>query len=225
VHEKSLLLALVPASFLLNLDPIVFSWFQIIGTFSMFPLLVKDGLRAPYWSVLGLFAMMMLGYVLLVVPNLSVLLPRTTFQYLKVAYVILSYIGMIVLHLLEAFIHPPARYPDLYPALFALYSLVNLLFMYAMGLHYLFDLKDRKLEPIMKSTTSFMVPSLEVHKASPLNEDSKPMFRDAVEALNSDRSIFNTDRSSRDSFDYKDAHYGDDDDDGGVADQDKDKTE
>jgi hypothetical protein len=48
VHEKSVLLALAPASFLLLLDVPFFSWLQVLGCFTMFPLLVKDKLRIPY---------------------------------------------------------------------------------------------------------------------------------------------------------------------------------
>lgn len=34
--------------------------------------------------------------------------------------------GMLVLHTGFAFIEPPQRYPDLFPALFAIYGFVNL---------------------------------------------------------------------------------------------------
>lgn len=52
VHEKSLLLSLVPAAFLLPYSPVDMLWFQISGTMSLFPLLVKDGQRIPYWCSL-----------------------------------------------------------------------------------------------------------------------------------------------------------------------------
>ena len=42
-------------------------------------------------------------------------------------------VGMFVLHCLEALITPPPRYPDLYPALFALYGTCNLLVVYILG--------------------------------------------------------------------------------------------
>ena len=51
MHEKSLLLALVPASILFDHDPQFSIWFQILGVHSMYPLLLKDGLVTPYFLV------------------------------------------------------------------------------------------------------------------------------------------------------------------------------
>ena len=48
VHEKSLLLALLPIGMLLPTSPLLFGWFSVLGAFSMYPLLVKDGLVLPY---------------------------------------------------------------------------------------------------------------------------------------------------------------------------------
>ena len=42
-------------------------------------------------------------------------------------------LGMLVLHALEATVPPPARYPDLYPALFSLFGAANLLAVYIWG--------------------------------------------------------------------------------------------
>ena len=44
------MLPLVPASLLVVDDPDLVLWLQLLGTFSMFPLLVKDKLRIPYWA-------------------------------------------------------------------------------------------------------------------------------------------------------------------------------
>jgi len=49
VHEKSILLMLVAATPLLVIDPIYYCWVQLLGLFSMHPLLVRDLLRMPYW--------------------------------------------------------------------------------------------------------------------------------------------------------------------------------
>jgi len=43
-------------------------------------------------------------------------------------------LGMIVLHIAEATVPPPARYPDLYPALFAIFGAGNFFFCYFIGL-------------------------------------------------------------------------------------------
>jgi hypothetical protein len=39
---------LVPASFLISENPLFIGWFQLLGTFTMYPLLKRDGLAIPY---------------------------------------------------------------------------------------------------------------------------------------------------------------------------------
>ncbi len=58
VHEKSLLLVLVPLSFLVLDNPFVITWVQHIGTWTMFPLLIKDQLRIPYVIVSALYTIL-----------------------------------------------------------------------------------------------------------------------------------------------------------------------
>lgn len=48
VHEKSILLAALPACLLLSDLPLMGVWFLLASTFSMVPLFLKDGLLAPY---------------------------------------------------------------------------------------------------------------------------------------------------------------------------------
>ncbi len=55
VHEKSVLLSLFPACFLVLADPLFVVWFQLLGTFTMFPLLRRDLLAMPYVSCCGLY--------------------------------------------------------------------------------------------------------------------------------------------------------------------------
>ncbi len=45
---------------------------------------------------------------------------------------------MLVLHGLELFVAPPARYPDLYPALFSIYGAANLTAAYLYGVAWQF---------------------------------------------------------------------------------------
>ena len=54
VHEKSILLASLPVSLLASL-PRTTIWFSLIATFSMYPLLVKDGLALACWALCGIF--------------------------------------------------------------------------------------------------------------------------------------------------------------------------
>ncbi|XP_041775526.1 probable dolichyl pyrophosphate Man9GlcNAc2 alpha-1,3-glucosyltransferase [Anopheles merus] len=48
VHEKSILLVALPVTLLLPLEPLAACWFLQIATFSMLPLLHKDGLTVPF---------------------------------------------------------------------------------------------------------------------------------------------------------------------------------
>ncbi|XP_072276816.1 dolichyl pyrophosphate Man9GlcNAc2 alpha-1,3-glucosyltransferase [Pyxicephalus adspersus] len=48
VHEKSILLVSLPVCFLLNEIPLMSTWFLLTSTFSMLPLLIKDGLVMAY---------------------------------------------------------------------------------------------------------------------------------------------------------------------------------
>lgn len=58
MHEKSLLLALFPAGLLLLDDVTSVTWFQIFGSFSMYPLLKRDGLGIPYFACNALYIIM-----------------------------------------------------------------------------------------------------------------------------------------------------------------------
>jgi alpha-1,3-glucosyltransferase len=247
VHEKSLLLPLVPAMLLLYREPVLICWFQVLGCFTMFPLLIRDGHRSTYWLLimgfLCLAAVLMsarqtsvqvtglhpvirtsappviLGKtssnssissigshstsssprhggpsnanspskknygsndhrkeIILVsdetlVPQSSAvsgaLLERhsdddgfpllntelkwltvvlsstgTQMQTAFIRYLMKVLTGMIVLHLLEGLVPPPARYPDLYPALFSLYGAGNLVLLYIIFVSWLWVLAD-----------------------------------------------------------------------------------
>lgn len=68
VHEKSLLLALVPATFLIPSNIPEVAWFQFVGCMTMYPLLVKDGQTVPYFVMLILY-----GIILLVMSDKALL--------------------------------------------------------------------------------------------------------------------------------------------------------
>jgi len=129
VHEKSLLLALVPAAMLVPYDPLMCTWFQVLGAWTMYPLLQKDGLSCAYLICI-------VGYVRLAWAYSSKMNPiatRDRVQTVRLCIVSLSVFGMIVLHIAEICVSPPARFPHLYPALFSLYGAVNLVVVYIMG--------------------------------------------------------------------------------------------
>ena len=158
VHEKSLLLALVPAVLLLRQDALVLGWFQVLGCFTMFPLLRRDGLVLCYFACVGLFvgAAGLCGDLAVVAAKGDVVRSdeaRRPFGWtwaptvgrLKAAAVCLSSAGMVALHAAEALVPPPARFPHLYPALFSLYGAANLaaLFLYTLRLQSLQAGADR----------------------------------------------------------------------------------
>ncbi|KAG8214902.1 ALG6, ALG8 glycosyltransferase family-domain-containing protein [Butyriboletus roseoflavus] len=117
VHEKTILLPLLPLTLLLSgaiPGEEVFAWGafgNIVGVFSMWPLLKKDGLGVQYLAMLLLWCRL-IGYNPFRVQfNSFVNLLSTVVN-----------ISMILLHLLELAVPPPARYPDLFPVLNVLVS-------------------------------------------------------------------------------------------------------
>ena len=48
-------MSVVPSALLLPLDPLLFVWYHVLCQFTMFPLLERDGLRIPYFSLLIAF--------------------------------------------------------------------------------------------------------------------------------------------------------------------------
>lgn len=56
VHEKSILLAAIPATLYLPNDPIPCFWFLFMSTFSMLPLLIKDGLTVAFVALVGFYS-------------------------------------------------------------------------------------------------------------------------------------------------------------------------
>lgn len=116
VHEKSLLLALAPAS-LLCWDEVIFSdWFALVAPWTMWPLWVMDRLQTAYTCTVLFF-------------NLSCLQLRrdrridksvTKLELIWNIVTKLSYAGMIGLHLAEATLTVPSQYPDLFPVLWSI---------------------------------------------------------------------------------------------------------
>lgn len=150
VHEKSILLALLPASTLVLHDPGFCQWLELVGCFTMFPLLRRDGLVVPYAALCLLYALIMdeIGRQTdansnssdalwpLSPPWLRHPVPRGMLQGIRRV----SYAAMLALHVAEACIAPPQRYPDLYPALFALCGCGSFLLAYLLGICWQFTL-------------------------------------------------------------------------------------
>lgn len=121
VHEKSVLLPLLPMIVMLGGDGGLskemrawVGWANILGVWTMFPLLKRDELRMPYF-VLSLLWAYLMG---LPPTSLSLYLgERTGNGGMRLSTRILHlgfYAAMIVWHILEAFVETPKGKPDLW---------------------------------------------------------------------------------------------------------------
>jgi alpha-1,3-glucosyltransferase len=119
VHEKNVLLPLLPMTLLLSghrgLTPCIRAWVgfaNILACWTMFPLLKKDELRIPYFVLTLLWA-----YLLGLPPTSFSAYRRAERGGLGILTKILHlgfYAGMIAWHILEAFVEPPSDKPDLW---------------------------------------------------------------------------------------------------------------
>ena len=124
VHEKSVLLPLLPMSILLGGEEGLgielrswIGWANMLGVWTLFPLLKRDELRVPYFVLSGLWA-----YLLGLPPtSLSCYIAhQATKPPLTISTRILHlsfYAIMLAWHILEAFVQPPANKPDLWVVL------------------------------------------------------------------------------------------------------------
>ncbi|KAE8378583.1 glycosyl transferase [Aspergillus bertholletiae] len=129
VHEKSVLLPLLPMTLMLSGDGGLsketrawVGWANMLGSWTMFPLLQRDGLRIPY------FVMTLLWAYLLGLPPVSLEVyrgyrssddssplpePHIITKLLHLCF----YLAMVGWHVVEAFVPPPAGKPDLWVVL------------------------------------------------------------------------------------------------------------
>ncbi|KAJ2587988.1 Glucosyltransferase-like protein [Coemansia sp. RSA 1722] len=134
VHEKSILLPVIPALLLVDDEHWAVNWFVQVALFSMYPLLFKDGLQIPY-------AVLAIGWSVLrscpVCPA-DKKTPRMVFllQWL-------STLVMVALHLAHMFISPPASLPDIYVVLNVVFSCAMFLFFFVYFNYRQFSLLSR----------------------------------------------------------------------------------
>ena len=141
VHEKHILLPLLPAALLSPHHSFFFGWFALVAGFSMFPLLSRDGLRLAYF-------VSQIGYAALT----STVTPLKGGLFNKIvrALYALSMSGMVVLHLAEATLTPPSRYPDIHPVAFSAFACVHFVGAYLLVLAYMWKIspKERGHNPL-----------------------------------------------------------------------------
>ncbi|XP_067893429.1 dolichyl pyrophosphate Man9GlcNAc2 alpha-1,3-glucosyltransferase isoform X2 [Heterodontus francisci] len=141
VHEKSILLAALPVLLLLHEIPFMATWFLLVSTFSMFPLLLKDGLLLPY-TVTTLAFLLVTTKLLSAFERVSLkdlqleplfqgvrqYIPHFTIPpHLAKFSFLLSVIAMATLSLMSAMLVPPPQLPDLFPVLVSLFSCIHFL--------------------------------------------------------------------------------------------------
>ncbi|XP_028857718.1 dolichyl pyrophosphate Man9GlcNAc2 alpha-1,3-glucosyltransferase isoform X2 [Denticeps clupeoides] len=140
VHEKSILLPALPVCLLLNDLPLMAIWFLQASTFSMLPLLLKDGLLLPYvvtsvafvyYSVYLLSALERSTDEQLRLQPLHTLippcLPSLSFSCILKWKFAFSLVAMGGLSFASAVMEPPARLPDLFPVLVSVFSFLQFL--------------------------------------------------------------------------------------------------
>lgn len=115
VHEKSVLVPLIPSTFLLlTMDKETISiiqWINNIATFSLFPLLKRDGLVLQYTVLVLLINWLLSGFDLDLENNLLWPSKLSIFHKLVIAG---SYLAVVAFHIVEYNFVPPPHYPDLW---------------------------------------------------------------------------------------------------------------
>lgn len=133
VHEKSVLLPLLPMTLLLSGENGLgketrawVGWANVLGSWTLFPLLKREDLHIPY------FIITLLWIYLVGLPPTSFETYRTgenqigsTVRPLTVIIHIGFYLGMVIWHVLEAFVPPPKGKPDLWVVLNVLVGAVG----------------------------------------------------------------------------------------------------
>ncbi|XP_061369046.1 probable dolichyl pyrophosphate Man9GlcNAc2 alpha-1,3-glucosyltransferase [Gastrolobium bilobum] len=112
VHEKSILLPLLPATLLAVEEPFIFRWFMQFAMLSMFPLICRDDLVVPYLALLALFML------ILNAPGQQRVRENNYFSnYFGTTTIHLILCCFFILHVVYLTMHPPEKYPFLFEAL------------------------------------------------------------------------------------------------------------
>ncbi len=146
VHEKSILLVTLPIALIFPLDSFMSIWCLQIATFSMLPLLAKDGLTSAFIGLSGAFFMLIKLSVdnmksekhqnmnfMSILWNLNKQGKRSegklSENFIIFCY-ILSTLGQVLLTVAYFLVQPPAKLPFLHPLLVSAYSCCHFLFFF-----------------------------------------------------------------------------------------------
>ncbi|KAM5265684.1 dolichyl pyrophosphate Man9GlcNAc2 alpha-1,3-glucosyltransferase isoform 1-T1 [Hipposideros larvatus] len=142
VHEKSILLVSLPVCLVLNEIPFMSTWFLLVSTFSMLPLLLKDELLMPsVVTMIAFFIACATSFSIfektseeqLQLKSFSIsvrkYLPRFTFLPRIIQHLFfISIIIMVLLTLAMVTLDPPQKLPDLFSVLVCFVSCLSFLF-------------------------------------------------------------------------------------------------
>lgn len=146
VHEKSILLVALPVALIFPLEPFMAVWFLQISTFSMLPLLVKDGLTSAFIGLSGAFFLLIKLSVdnmksekhqsmnfMSILWNLNKNKKRNGGKFVEnfmIFCYIVSTLGQVLLTVAYFFVQPPEKLPFLHPLLVSAYSCCHFLFFF-----------------------------------------------------------------------------------------------
>jgi alpha-1,3-glucosyltransferase len=124
VHEKSVLLPLLPMTLLLNGDGGLnkvnrawIGWANILGVWTMYPLLKREQLGIPYCVITLLWAYLLGLFPTSIETFRSRNVKAPSVHILTALIHVAFYLSMIGWHVVEAFATPPADKPDLWVVL------------------------------------------------------------------------------------------------------------
>lgn len=126
VHEKQILLPLLPLALLYPRFPQLSAWFSFVATTSLFPLLWREGSHLAYFGVVTIHATFFITTHEPKTPD-TTMLTRRLRHTLCTAAVATS----VALHLIMMFAIPPASLPDLFVLANTTYACAHLLLLYA----------------------------------------------------------------------------------------------
>ncbi|XP_037959961.1 probable dolichyl pyrophosphate Man9GlcNAc2 alpha-1,3-glucosyltransferase isoform X2 [Teleopsis dalmanni] len=132
VHEKSILLVTLPATCLFTYKPHTVIWFLETATFSMFPLLIRDGLTIPYFAIFLVFFIPLKQICL----N-DYMLPQRENK--KIKFILnLSTGYILIISLAAVLISPPQKYPFIWSLIISFISFCHffIFFIYCIFLQY-----------------------------------------------------------------------------------------
>ncbi|NXU70599.1 ALG6 glucosyltransferase, partial [Oreotrochilus melanogaster] len=159
VHEKSILLVSVPVCLIINEIPFMATWFLLVSTFSMLPLLLRDSLLLSYTVTSLAFLSACLASFSILEKTSAEDLQLKPFSLSLKGYMswfksfpkivrslfLLSITLMGILSLLSAAVPPPQRFPDLFPVSVSIISCLHfLLFLVYFNVVMLWDSKNSR---------------------------------------------------------------------------------